>query len=126
MPEQYVKEVTGQVEQEINSDYDNDALILLTAQSLVTTASGNFELLNVTIKFASPTSVNFKIEIDSVAGTAYDTEIWSKTLSSQQDVIYISEGLILVSGDQVRVTIGQDIGNIAYVVIRRRNISEVD
>lgn len=79
------------------------------AINTTTAIAAEFKLLKVTCHFsaAPTTSENLIIKLDSVAGSAYDTTLYSvnPSLSSATDIVYIPDGeLKFKTGDEIVVT----------------------
>lgn len=126
MTTEYTKIFTGLVE--IKGDYESDSArrdINAADGELSTTATGPFEFLNVNVKLDNASNTTITVEIDSIAGVTYDTVLRSKTLSAQQNFVFVAPGLILVTGDQIKVTVATEAANYANIVIRRKDIVEV-
>ena len=88
--------------------------------SYTTSFAQKFKLEGVYIKFSQAVSEAITITLDAAAGTAYDTVLRSRTLSSETNFVFMPEGEAnYQAGDNIKVHITNANGvGIAYATIK--------
>lgn len=87
------------------------------ALSVTTTFSRKFKLEGIYIHFSVAVTETITITLDALAGTAYDTRLRRRSLSSEQDFVYKPEGeLNLQDGDEINCNAPTPTQQVWYII----------